>query len=64
MNKKQKEKNKKTNQKLITKLTNNNPARYLSICPHCENYGSHFVPPCFGQQGFYFCKPMMIGGYQ
>jgi hypothetical protein len=30
----------------------------LRKCPNCGKEGPHFVPPSFGDEGFYFCdKP-------
>lgn len=26
-------------------------------CPNCGEEGQHFVPPCFGDPGFFHCKP-------
>ena len=26
-------------------------------CPNCGEEGPHFVPPCFGDPGFFHCKP-------
>ena len=26
-------------------------------CPRCGLVGPHFVPPCFGQIGFFACDP-------
>lgn len=25
-------------------------------CSNCGEYGSHFVPPCFGDAGFFICE--------
>ena len=25
-------------------------------CPNCGKFGSHFVPPCVGDPGFFICK--------
>lgn len=25
-------------------------------CPNCKEYGAHFVPPSFGEKGFFHCK--------
>ena len=28
----------------------------MSFCPHCKtDEGPHFVPPCFGEPGFFLC---------
>lgn len=28
-----------------------------SLCPNCQRPGPHFVPPSFGEEGFYLCEP-------
>ena len=25
-------------------------------CPNCGEYGAHFVPPSFGDEGFFICE--------
>lgn len=60
MNKKQRIKNRKTYAKLMQKLAWDNPPKYLSQCQNCGEYGSHFIPPCFGDDGYYFCTPINI----
>jgi len=25
------------------------------VCPRCHTPGSHFVPPCLGEPGFFIC---------
>jgi hypothetical protein len=25
-------------------------------CLNCGEYGSHFIPPCFGDKGFFICS--------
>jgi hypothetical protein len=35
-------------------------ARPRPPCPECGEPGPHFVPPCFGQRGFYVC-PRLYG---
>lgn len=32
-------------------------AAQQSRCLKCEQLGSHFVPPSFGDKGFYICDP-------
>ena len=32
----------------------------MSICNNCGKEGPHFVPPCFGDPGFYSCKPKEV----
>lgn len=27
-----------------------------AICSHCGQAGAHFVPPSFGEEGFYYCE--------
>lgn len=29
--------------------------RKKSACPNCGRHGSHFAPPCFGEEGFFMC---------
>lgn len=29
-------------------------------CNNCGEPGAHFVPPSFGEKGFYYCTPMVI----
>ena len=32
------------------------------LCPNCGGSGPHFVPPCFGDSGFFICsKPTDLG---
>jgi hypothetical protein len=45
MNRKQRMKNRENSKVLIPK----------SICSNCGKLGSHFVPPIFGEAGFYAC---------
>jgi len=53
MNAKQRYKNRATAQVLYCAL----PPKIG--CPNCGEYvhNGHFVPPCFGEDGFYICKP-------
>lgn len=30
-------------------------------CPNCGQPGPHFVPPCFGEEGFYACEAINRG---
>lgn len=32
-------------------------ARKVFACLRCGQPGPHFVPPCFGDIGFYLCDP-------
>lgn len=46
----------------IAKRVNANAAYAASLphrwhCPNCDDFDSHFVPPSFGEAGFYSCKP-------
>lgn len=59
MNKKQRNSNRKTYDKLMYKLQKNDPVKYTPVCRNCGEYGSHFIPPCFGEDGFYYCKQML-----
>ncbi len=48
--------NKKKNQRL--RFTHRKPK---NKCLHCGKPGSHYVPPCFGDPGFYVCaKPVGV----
>ena len=29
---------------------------YLSTCPCCNKKGPHFIPPSFGDKGFFICE--------
>ena len=49
MNKKQRNKNRATAAAL-------RQPREQSICMNCGEPGSHFAPPCFGDDGFFMCK--------
>jgi hypothetical protein len=60
MNRKQREKNKVTHRVLMNKIVSDNPARYMSVCTNCGGYGAHFVPPCFGEQGYYACRKLHV----
>lgn len=54
MNKKQRMKNRETYQRLMAQLEAAGKVKY-SICPECGNSGPHFVPPSFGEAGFFTC---------
>jgi hypothetical protein len=45
MNRKQRMKNRENSKVLTPK----------SVCSNCGKLGSHFVPPIFGEAGFYVC---------
>lgn len=30
--------------------------RNATRCPNCGEFGAHFIPPSFGDPGFYGCK--------
>lgn len=50
MNRKQRFKNRDTAERLAVRV------RKESICFFCGNPGSHFVPPSFGESGFFYCR--------
>ncbi len=54
MNRKQREKNRRNASTLYQIHQARNPAE-LPVCVCCGKPGRHFVPPCFGQPGFYAC---------
>lgn len=29
---------------------------FFSVCPNCGGKGPHFIPPSFGDPGFYACE--------
>ena len=31
-------------------------------CPNCGKQGPHFVPPSFGEDGFFICEPSSQSG--
>lgn len=35
--------------------------RLIKACPNCGKKGPHFVPPCFGDPGFFVCEPERQG---
>lgn len=53
MNKKQRLKNRATAAKLRLSLP---VEKQFSKCINCGEYGAHFVPPCFGESGFFHCE--------
>ena len=37
-----------------------NPKRLM--CSNCNEYGSHFVAPSFGERGFFACERVWVAG--
>lgn len=45
------------NMKKLKKKKKKQPLHPKIICPNCGEIGPHFVPPSFGDEGFFICKP-------
>lgn len=42
--------------KKLKKKKKKQPLHPKTICPNCGEPGPHFVPPSFGDKGFFICK--------
>jgi hypothetical protein len=56
MNRRQRNSNRLNARKLKIAASLKNPKQYRSICMNCGELGPHFIPPCFGDPGFYACE--------
>jgi hypothetical protein len=54
MNRKQRDKNRQNAAMLKWHRIETNP-KPEDLCSNCGKPGPHFVPPCFGDEGFYMC---------
>ncbi len=45
---------------LEAKIMNNIKKERKCICPFCKKEGPHYVPPSFGEEGYFICDPSKV----